>query len=75
MFVLYCTYIFIMGRSEWGFLIKTKDDLDHVIELVKKHNAPENAENMGETLEMYAIFKHRVNMYLCVGNGGGRDYT
>ena len=64
-----------MGRSEWGFLIGNKDDLIHVIDVVKLHNAPENAENAGETLEIYAMFKHRKKMYLCAGNGGGREST
>jgi hypothetical protein len=61
-----------MGRSEWGFLIKTKEDLDHVLELVDEHNS---RDDLGEELELTCIFKYRNKLYLCIGNGGGRSFT
>jgi len=61
-----------MGISEWGFLIRNKSDLDHVIEIVKRHNT---SKDVGEPLEIYAVFKHESDLYLCSGNCGGRDST
>jgi len=57
-----------MGRREWGFLIKNKDDLKHVLELINEHNSD---GNIGEELELGCIFKYKKKMYLCIANGGG----
>ena len=35
-----------MGRSEWGLLIESSDDLKRVIDICKKHNNYANSENM-----------------------------
>lgn len=70
-----------MGRSEWVFLIKDQNMLNGIIDLVNEHNRrSEQEDDMGEELHMGCIIRRttdggRVEYYLCVGNGGGRDYT
>lgn len=63
-----------MGRSEYGFLIKNDDDYNKVLELMKKHNDA-SFEVSGEDLEFNSIIRHDDNLYMCLGNGGGRSYT
>ena len=63
-----------MGRSEYGIRIKNDADWNEVIELVEVHNnGPE--EEMGETLELYAVLQHKGKYYAIMGNGGGRSFT
>lgn len=66
-----------MGRSEWAFLVKTKEDIDNVLSLVKSHNTCTDYDLIGEELEVYALLKYKkLNCYyLCIGNGGGREQT
>lgn len=66
-----------MGRSEWAFLVKTKEDIDNVLSLVKSHNTCTDYDLIGEKLEVYALLKYKkLNCYyLCIGNGGGREQT
>lgn len=64
-----------MGKSEWGFMIKNKNDLKHVIDVVKLHNDWNNTNEVGEVLYFFCIFRYKSKMYCCVGNEGGRNYT
>ena len=61
-----------MGFSEWGFLIRNKNDLDHIIELIEEHN---NTEDLGEPLFATCVFKYKDTIYLIICNGGGRIRT
>jgi hypothetical protein len=63
-----------MGRSEWGFLITCKKDVNEILKMVHSHNS---SKKYGEDLEVCSIIKHDENdkYYLCVTNGGGRDFT
>jgi hypothetical protein len=64
-----------MGISEWGIQIKNQADLQHIIDLVKLHNECSNQDIVGEELVLCAILKYNENLYVCLGNGGGRDLT
>ncbi|AYV85560.1 MAG: hypothetical protein Satyrvirus23_3 [Satyrvirus sp.] len=64
-----------MGRSEWGFLVKSKDDIIKIIELLRKHNNLENCDLRGEDLHFYSAIQFNGEYYLCVGNLGRRQPT
>ena len=65
-----------MGRSEWGFLIRSNKDIETIKTLVANHNKESNFEKKGEDLEIYAIIQNpQGKYYICAGNGGGRDQT
>lgn len=59
-----------MEKSEWVFLIKNKEDLKHVIDVVSLHNIWENVNNEDcKDLHFICIFKYRSKMYCRIGNG------
>jgi hypothetical protein len=64
-----------MGKSEWGFLIKNKEDLKHVIDFVSLHNNWKNDDEIGEELYFICVFVYDMNTYCCVGSEGGRHNT
>jgi hypothetical protein len=68
--------ILIMGFREWGFLIKSRKDIDKIINLILNHNSlPWDYPIRGEDLVAYSIIqsKNDKKYYLCVGSEGGGD--
>jgi len=66
-----------MGYSSWIFLIKNKDDLQRIFDLIKTHNdSPhDGSHTVGETLNIEKIFEYKLKKYLYIYNYGGRDST
>lgn len=65
-----------MGFSEWGILIKSQDDIIHLLEIIKRHNEKEDSsQKYGESLTLYSIIEYEKKKYACIGNYGGRDLT
>lgn len=63
-----------MGRSEWALMVCYQEDLDAVEQLVSKHNETSYLER-GENLHIGPIIRFSDNLYVCLGNSGGRDLT
>ena len=63
--------------SEWGFLIKSNDDIKKLLKLLKAHNRCADPEQVGEDLYFYGMIKENKsgNIFICCANGGGRWNT
>jgi len=73
-----------MGISEWGFYINSQEKLKEVLALVEKHNKILKEQGIekgqvGEELNAGSMIRQKISgrwrYYLCMSNGGGRDYT
>lgn len=71
-----------MGFSEWGFVVKSDEDISQVLHLIQQHNLlVDNDALQAETLIVYALLRRiapnstSTSYYLCAGNSGGRQAT
>lgn len=67
-----------MGRNEWGFLVKTTDDISRIVVLVSDHNSL-NIDHpyRGGKLRIDALVQcnESKKYYLCITNESDRDNT
>lgn len=64
--------------NEWGFLIKSNQDINIIINIVEKHNKLDiNNSLRGDTLCIYSIIQCNDDKknYLCLTNKSGEDRT
>ena len=64
-----------MGRSEYGFIINSIDELKLIINIIKSHNECENYDLVGETLHVIGFLNYGKRCALLAHNSGGRDAT
>lgn len=64
-----------MGLSEWGILIRTNHDITLLKQCICDHNSNEEEGEVGEELDLYCFLKFNNNIWACIGNEGGRNFT
>lgn len=64
-----------MGRSEWGLLVRSQQDMDTVEQLVSSHNRAD-WDDRGEDLAIgNNVVRFRGQLFMCIGNGGAAKQT
>ena len=51
-----------MGIREWGFMVRNKQDLNHVIDLIKRYNV---SKHSCDSLTMTLVFIYKSEIWLC----------
>jgi hypothetical protein len=61
-----------MGNREYGVLLKTREDLARLKEMIEEHNKQNDGVDTGsEEITWEALLMHKGLLYVCLHSGGG----